>query len=266
MQKIVLASNNKGKIREFGEMLSTLKLEVIPQAALKIEDADETGLSFVENAILKARHASAIAGLPAIADDKAPIYVETSHLVCKGFLEPLLKLGVLPDLIIHRRAARDIALSMLKMGTIPGKSEKGLRFYLSPDDPGVLEIDNWRELEDYQICFWYCLEIERRARDYITIFKEQGARVVETTLAGLKTFSGLETCFSGLDLQFKYPSFLTRLRFNRSAGVKVNESKETKKDVLIPENLAELESEVFDRITKQDVKNWLVETEAISNG
>jgi len=69
MQKIVLGSNNKGKVREFGEMLSTLNMEVIPQATFNIEDADETGLTFVENAIIKARHASAIAGLPAIADD-----------------------------------------------------------------------------------------------------------------------------------------------------------------------------------------------------
>lgn len=69
MQKIVLASNNKGKVREFGEMLSPLKMEVVPQANFNIEDADETGLTFVENAIIKARHASAIAKLPAIADD-----------------------------------------------------------------------------------------------------------------------------------------------------------------------------------------------------
>ena len=69
MQKIVLASNNKGKVREFGEMLSPLNMEVVPQATFNIEDADETGLTFVENAIIKARHASAIAGLPAIADD-----------------------------------------------------------------------------------------------------------------------------------------------------------------------------------------------------
>ncbi|MCK4865900.1 MAG: XTP/dITP diphosphatase [Gammaproteobacteria bacterium] len=69
MKKIVLASNNKGKVREFGEMLSTINMEVLPQATFNIEDADETGLTFVENAIIKARHASAIAGLPAIADD-----------------------------------------------------------------------------------------------------------------------------------------------------------------------------------------------------
>ena len=69
MKKIVLASNNKGKVREFGEMLSTINMEVMPQATFNIEDADETGLTFVENAIIKARHASTIASLPAIADD-----------------------------------------------------------------------------------------------------------------------------------------------------------------------------------------------------
>ncbi len=69
MQKIVLASNNRGKVRELGEMLAPLDMEVVPQAEFDIEDADETGLTFVENAIIKARHAAELSGLPAIADD-----------------------------------------------------------------------------------------------------------------------------------------------------------------------------------------------------
>ena len=69
MKQIVLASNNPGKVREIGQMLADLDLEVLPQSAFKIEEAEETGLSFVENAILKARHAAANSGLPAIADD-----------------------------------------------------------------------------------------------------------------------------------------------------------------------------------------------------
>ncbi len=69
MQKIVLASNNRGKVRELGEMLAALDMEVVPQAEFNIEDADETGLTFVENAIIKARHAAELSGLPAIADD-----------------------------------------------------------------------------------------------------------------------------------------------------------------------------------------------------
>ena len=69
MKQIVLASNNPGKVREIGQMLADLDLQVLPQSAFKIEEVEETGLSFVENAILKARHAAANSGLPAIADD-----------------------------------------------------------------------------------------------------------------------------------------------------------------------------------------------------
>ena len=67
----VLASNNKGKLAEFKRLFSEANLDVtiIPQGQLDIDDAVEDGLSFVENAIIKARHASRISGLPAIADD-----------------------------------------------------------------------------------------------------------------------------------------------------------------------------------------------------
>lgn len=66
---IVLASNNAGKLKEFQQLLAERHFDVLPQAQFMIADAEETGLSFVENAIIKARHASKIAGLPAIADD-----------------------------------------------------------------------------------------------------------------------------------------------------------------------------------------------------
>jgi len=69
MKKIVLASNNKGKVREFSQLLDGKNIEVLPQSTFNIADVDETGLTFVENAILKARNACAISGLPAIADD-----------------------------------------------------------------------------------------------------------------------------------------------------------------------------------------------------
>ena len=68
-QRIVLASNNKGKIREIGELLADRDIEVLPQSGFGIPEVEETGLTFVENAILKARNASAHSGLPAIADD-----------------------------------------------------------------------------------------------------------------------------------------------------------------------------------------------------
>ncbi len=67
--RIVLASNNAGKVREFNQLLSDSELEVVPQSEFSVPDIEETGLSFVENAILKARNAAQHTGLPAIADD-----------------------------------------------------------------------------------------------------------------------------------------------------------------------------------------------------
>ena len=68
-QRVVLASSNKGKVREFSELLSGRGMAVVPQSDFAVADADETGLTFVENAILKARNAAVHTGLAAIADD-----------------------------------------------------------------------------------------------------------------------------------------------------------------------------------------------------
>jgi XTP/dITP diphosphohydrolase len=69
MDRLVLASGNAGKLREFRRLLEPLGIEVTPQAELGITDADEPHVTFVENALAKARHASAQSGLPALADD-----------------------------------------------------------------------------------------------------------------------------------------------------------------------------------------------------
>jgi XTP/dITP diphosphohydrolase len=69
LMRVVLATSNPGKLRELQELLAPLAFEVLPQSAFTQSSADETGLSFVENAILKARHAAAASGLPAIGDD-----------------------------------------------------------------------------------------------------------------------------------------------------------------------------------------------------
>jgi len=69
MHKIVLASGNPGKLAELRAMLDGTGIELMPQTDLGIDEAEETGLTFVENAILKARHATRASGLPALADD-----------------------------------------------------------------------------------------------------------------------------------------------------------------------------------------------------
>ncbi|MFO8005036.1 RdgB/HAM1 family non-canonical purine NTP pyrophosphatase [Thioalkalivibrio sp.] len=77
MKRIVLASGNAGKIRELTELLGPIGLEVLPQSHWQVEECEETGLTFVENAILKARNAARLTGLPALADDSG---IEVDHL------------------------------------------------------------------------------------------------------------------------------------------------------------------------------------------
>ncbi|MFA6310358.1 MAG: RdgB/HAM1 family non-canonical purine NTP pyrophosphatase [Sterolibacterium sp.] len=69
MKKLVLASNNPGKLREFAQLLAPLDFEVLPQADFDIPEAEEPHHTFVENALVKARHAARLSGLPALADD-----------------------------------------------------------------------------------------------------------------------------------------------------------------------------------------------------
>jgi len=76
-ERIVLASNNAGKVREINQLLENIKIEIIEQNRFDIEEVDETGLTFVENAILKARNAALHSRLPAIADDSG---IEVDYL------------------------------------------------------------------------------------------------------------------------------------------------------------------------------------------
>ncbi len=69
MQRLVLASNNPGKLREFGALLAPLGFDVVPQGELGVPEAEEPFSTFVENALAKARHASRLASMPALADD-----------------------------------------------------------------------------------------------------------------------------------------------------------------------------------------------------
>ena len=91
-QKVILATGNQGKVKEMADVLEQFGFDVIAQTELGIDSPEETGLTFVENAILKARYASKMSGLPAIADD--------SGLVVKA-------LGGAPGLYSARYAGSD---------------------------------------------------------------------------------------------------------------------------------------------------------------
>ena len=141
MPDIVLASSNAGKLREMREILAELDIRLIGQTELGIDDAEETATTFVENALLKARHATAISGLPAIADDSG---------ICVD------KLGGAPGLYSarysggHGDSAANIAKLLDALRGVPDV-ERGAHFRCSvvllrrADDPAPLVAEGiWR--------------------------------------------------------------------------------------------------------------------------
>lgn len=100
--------------------------------------------------------------LPAIAATLEPVYVETSHIFAKAFLPAMLALGLRPRLIMTRRAPRAIAKSFERIRSTPHRTELGKLYLLSPADPNLLPLLRWDDFTDYQICYWYALETQRR--------------------------------------------------------------------------------------------------------
>ncbi|MGQ0751487.1 MAG: RdgB/HAM1 family non-canonical purine NTP pyrophosphatase [Betaproteobacteria bacterium] len=141
MKKIVIASNNPGKLREFGQMLAPLDIDVIPQSQLGIPETAEPHATFVENALAKARHASRLAGLPAFADDSG---------ICVAVL------GGEPGVHSARFAAADAVLSRYEQdrrnnekltGLLKGARDRRAHYYCvivlmaSGEDPEPLIVE-----------------------------------------------------------------------------------------------------------------------------
>ena len=186
--------------------------------------------------------------LPQIASESAQVYIETSHLFCKGFVEPLLGLGFTPDLIILTRPHREVATSLCQLDTIPGRTKKGLRYYLAPDDPNVLPLPGWQTLHDYQLCYWYCLEIERRCVHYENMFLERRARVAKISLNDITTIFGLNRLVNQLDLPRLGP--VGWLRYFRNKGQKVNVKAHKKRSLALPDRIDILEEQVINMVQK----------------
>ena len=119
--------------------------------------------------------------LPCIAAAPTPRYADISHLFCKGFLEPLLELGIVPRVVMLRRDPHLVARSWLTRRVIPGRWKRGLKLHLHPGDPGVLPFAKWWRASDYQLCFWYALEIERRQRAYGMLLDGIGGTWIDVT-------------------------------------------------------------------------------------
>jgi hypothetical protein len=172
--------------------------------------------------------------LPAIVATRGHVYAETSHLACKGFLESLVDLGVRPELVVLARRPREVVRSLCALGTIPGRTYGGVKYYLSPADPVVLPLERsrWERFSDYQLCYWYCLEIEARARRYETRWTPLGVRFHHVQLESLASPAGVSSLTRALDLAPIGP--IARLRAARLVAAPVNSRPDKKRSAVLP--------------------------------
>ena len=139
--KLVLASSNHGKLQELRELLAGNGIELIAQSDLGVDDADETGSTFVENALIKARHATRITGLHALADDSG---------ICVDALQGAPGLYSARYAGQHGDAGRNIDKLLMELEGVPDE-QRAAHFYCvlvllrHPDDPQPLIVEGeWR--------------------------------------------------------------------------------------------------------------------------
>lgn len=139
--------------------------------------------------------------LPAIARLPRPVYVETSHMFGKGYFDAMLDLEMPFSLILLRRNARSVARSMLRLGTIPGKTHWGRRFYMYPSEALFVKLPDASKLTDYQFCYWHALETEARQKAYGERARAKGLTVVDVDTEDLNAPGTFENLLASLGIE-----------------------------------------------------------------
>ncbi|MEL6106165.1 MAG: hypothetical protein AAFU85_09015 [Planctomycetota bacterium] len=180
--------------------------------------------------------------LPVIAECANLVYFESSHLACKGLLEALASLNVDFDLIHLRRDPRKVALSLLRLETVPSRTELGRQYLWAPDEVRGHEQIETRDWDDYQLTYWYAASMESVASAWKMRAIQTGQRFCEVDLDELVTFQGFRRLLS--ELRLKQTSLLTWNRFARNRKSKTNSRTYAEPIEIGGRKLDQLESEV----------------------
>lgn len=175
-------------------------------------------------------------------------YIETAHLFCKGFMESFVNIATqyeIPfDLIILTRPMHEVAQSMYELNTIPGKTQKGKFWYITPGEPGCLtRLPGWSTLHDYQICFWYTLEIHERI--YQAMVADWACRKIIIQMHDIKYRDRFKCFLDALDLK-QNDNFWDLWKIYKDTKINTKSSQKQHKP-LSEEYRLKLETEVRER-------------------
>ncbi|MDU8913518.1 hypothetical protein [Aestuariicoccus sp. MJ-SS9] len=126
--------------------------------------------------------------------------VETSHAFCKGFFEPSVAAGFRPSLLLLTRDTRTTALSHRRKNAVPRRTDAGFAHLIAPSDDVYLPVADPASLSDYQLCYWYCLEIQLRQTLYTRIAEKLDMKVVRMETSELSDMDRLVEVVTPLGL------------------------------------------------------------------
>jgi hypothetical protein len=190
--------------------------------------------------------------LPATAQmlGSSSAYAELSHLTCKGFIEPLLDLGLRPAFLMLSRDPRSVASSLFRIGAIPERTGAGRLVLVGPSESPFLPLPGWRQMTDYQLCYWYVREIELRQAHYRRLCSAQGLDWLDLDFDDISDWQTFQkvSAFAGAKRQLDRARFDQILASNQNprAGL-LDGAAET----LLPDNLDEQERQVEEMITRR---------------
>lgn len=173
-------------------------------------------------------------------------YIETSHLICKGWIEPLLEYGIVPNLIMLTRPARFVSMSLVALNTIPNRTRLGRVYLLAPNENTLTTLDTPEDLNDYQLCYWYCIEIEERQRYYNSLIRQLGGKTFNTSIEMLKQTNHFCDMLDHFSIQYTDRTLSEYEELRRRV---VNDKKRNKRQSIEypSDELSKLEDEVVRR-------------------
>ena len=193
--------------------------------------------------------------IPSILSYKKEYYSETSHLYCKSFITQIIDLGIEPYTIFISRHPSEVANSFYKIGSIPERTKLGQDFMLTPYEPNLVQLKNIEKLSDYQLCFWYAIEIEMRARLFIDYYKLHNIPFYEFNFEEIGNENEILKILDWLQLDHtKHKNEIKRL-----LGIKVNNKNNLKSKLSVNEvNYKDEELALLEQISfgKKDVESY----------
>lgn len=160
--------------------------------------------------------------IPAIMEFPERNYFESGHIFGLGFFHAFLKQDVPFSVIQVHRDIREVARSLWRIKAVPGRNRKKANFLIQPGEAETLPLPGWEKMSNYQLCYWYCLEIERRKDAYRQLMDEKGLTTVDLYFGELRDFSKFKTMCDVLG--FKLVDDAQPI-FEEMVAVKVNQKR-----------------------------------------